>query len=80
MTPAKATPKMQVAVWWRCAAGNEWEEKISNRTALSKWKGGDVASCRKSVGYKISYLASSGSTGPNWRSWVLVVNESVGPT
>ncbi|MCY1649318.1 zinc-ribbon domain-containing protein [Streptomyces sp. NPDC048212] len=55
LTPAKATPKMQVAVWWRCAAGHEWEENISNRTALPKWKGGDVAACRECVGYKVSY-------------------------
>ncbi|MEW2290224.1 zinc-ribbon domain-containing protein [Streptomyces sp. NPDC047841] len=55
LTPAKATPKMQVAVWWRCSAGHEWEENISNRTALPKWKGGDVAACRECVGYKVSY-------------------------
>ncbi|MEU8780466.1 zinc-ribbon domain-containing protein [Streptomyces sp. NPDC048637] len=41
MTPQKATPRMQVAVWWRCAAGHEWEERISaprcrsGRTAMS---------------------------------------------
>ncbi|TKA11075.1 hypothetical protein FCI23_14110 [Actinacidiphila oryziradicis] len=38
LTPQKATPKMQVAVWWRCAAGHEWEERISNRTAMPKWR------------------------------------------
>ncbi|MCZ9342994.1 zinc-ribbon domain-containing protein, partial [Streptomyces sp. TRM76130] len=34
LTPAKASPKMQVKVWWRCAAGHEWEENISTRTTL----------------------------------------------
>ncbi|MGW1592727.1 zinc-ribbon domain-containing protein [Streptomyces sp. NPDC002343] len=52
LTPAKTTPKMQVAVWWRWAAGHGWEESIANRTALPKWKGGDVAACRECVGYK----------------------------
>ncbi|MFE2473104.1 zinc-ribbon domain-containing protein [Streptomyces mirabilis] len=55
LTPEKATPKMQVAVWWRCAAGHEWEENISNRTAMPKWKNGDVAACRECVGCKVSY-------------------------
>ncbi|MGK4586016.1 zinc-ribbon domain-containing protein [Kitasatospora sp. HPMI-4] len=55
LTPETATPKMQVAVWWRCTAGHEWEENISNRTALPKWKGGDVAACRECVGYRVSY-------------------------
>ncbi|MEV4506635.1 zinc-ribbon domain-containing protein [Streptomyces klenkii] len=55
LTPQKATPKMQVAVWWRCTAGHEWEEKIANRTALPKWKNGDVAACRECVGYRVSY-------------------------
>ncbi|WP_158713129.1 zinc-ribbon domain-containing protein [Streptomyces sp. NRRL S-1813] len=53
--PQKATPKMQVAVWWRCAAGDEWEERISNRTAMPKWKNGDVAACRECVGYRVSH-------------------------
>ncbi|MFE9254126.1 zinc-ribbon domain-containing protein [Streptomyces sp. NPDC006879] len=55
LTPQKATPKMQVAVWWRCAAGHEWEETISTRTTLPKWKNGDVAACRECVGYRVSY-------------------------
>ncbi|MFJ2597417.1 zinc-ribbon domain-containing protein [Streptomyces erythrochromogenes] len=55
LTPEKASPKMQVKVWWRCAAGHEWEENISTRTTLPKWKGGDVAACRECVGYKVSY-------------------------
>ncbi|MGJ5763140.1 zinc-ribbon domain-containing protein [Streptomyces galbus] len=55
LTPEKATPKMQVAVWWRCAAGHEWQENISNRTAMPKWKNGDVAACRECVGYRVSY-------------------------
>jgi hypothetical protein len=55
LTRAKATPKMQAKVWWRCAAGHEWEENISNRTTLPKWKGGDVATCRECVGYKVAY-------------------------
>ncbi|MFD0166304.1 zinc-ribbon domain-containing protein [Streptomyces decoyicus] len=55
LTPQKATPKMQVAVWWRCAAGHEWEERTSNRTAMPKWKNGDVAACRECVGYRVSH-------------------------
>ncbi|MGW4518419.1 zinc-ribbon domain-containing protein [Streptomyces sp. NPDC004393] len=55
LTPEKATPKMRVAVWWRCAAGHEWLESISNRTALPKWKNGDIAACRECVGYRVSY-------------------------
>ncbi|GDY59208.1 hypothetical protein SVIO_098310 [Streptomyces violaceusniger] len=55
LTPEKATPKMQVAMWWRCAAGHEWQENISTRTTLPKWKNGDVAACRECVGYKVSY-------------------------
>ncbi|MFB6578809.1 hypothetical protein ACFCYC_15590 [Streptomyces sp. NPDC056402] len=42
-------------VWWRCTAGPEREGHIATRTALPKWKGGDVAACRKCVGYKVSY-------------------------
>lgn len=34
LTPEKATPKMQVAVSWRCAAGHEWQE-----TSDRLWKG-----------------------------------------
>lgn len=55
LTPDKATPKMQVDVWWRCPAGHEWEERIANRTSLPKWKNGDVAACRECVGYRVSY-------------------------
>ncbi|MCK2145288.1 zinc-ribbon domain-containing protein [Streptomyces diastaticus] len=55
LTPEKATPKMRVAVWWRCPAGHEWEEDIANRTSLRKWKNGDVAACRECVGYRVSY-------------------------
>ncbi|WP_277820477.1 zinc-ribbon domain-containing protein [Streptomyces sp. WAC00263] len=55
LTPQKATPKMQVAVWWRCAARHEWEERISNRTAMPKWKNGDVAACHECVGYRVSH-------------------------
>ncbi|MFH8618640.1 zinc-ribbon domain-containing protein [Streptomyces sp. NPDC017979] len=43
-----------VGVWWRCPAGHEWQETISNRTALLKWKNGDVAACRECVGYTVS--------------------------
>ncbi|MFI5476505.1 zinc-ribbon domain-containing protein [Streptomyces cacaoi] len=49
------TPKMQVAVWWRCAAGHEWEERISNRTAMPNGRNGDVAACREHVGYRVSH-------------------------
>lgn len=59
LTPQKATQKMRVAVWWRCAAGHEWEEDISNRTALQKWKNGDVAACRECVGNRVSYTYST---------------------
>ncbi|MGW2090408.1 zinc-ribbon domain-containing protein [Streptomyces sp. NPDC001880] len=38
MTLQKTTLKMQVAVWWRCPAGHEWQENISNRTTLPKRK------------------------------------------
>ncbi|MET8181345.1 zinc-ribbon domain-containing protein [Streptomyces sp. NPDC005336] len=55
LTPAKATPKMRVAVWWRCPAGHEWQEDIANRTSLQKWKNGDVAACRECVGYRVPY-------------------------
>lgn len=55
LPPEKATPKMQVEVWWRCAAGHEWQENISTRTALPKWKNGDIADCRHCVGYRVSH-------------------------
>ncbi|MGW5680053.1 zinc-ribbon domain-containing protein, partial [Streptomyces sp. NPDC003860] len=55
LTPANASPKMQVAMWWRCTAGHECGESISTRTTLPKWKDGDVAACRECVGYKVSY-------------------------
>lgn len=55
LTPQKATPKMQVDVWWRCPAGHEWEERIANHTSLPKWKNGNVAACRECVGYRVSY-------------------------
>jgi hypothetical protein len=54
LRPQTATPKMRVAVWWRCPAGHDWEEDISNRTSLRKWKNGDVAACRECVGYRVS--------------------------
>ncbi|MER8120451.1 hypothetical protein [Streptomyces sp. NPDC094031] len=34
---------------------HEWQENISNRTTLPKWKNGDVAACREWVGYRVSY-------------------------
>ncbi|MFD5516367.1 zinc-ribbon domain-containing protein [Streptomyces sp. NPDC127066] len=55
LTPQKATPKMRVAVWWRCPAGHHWEESISTRTAPAKWKNGDAAACRECVGYRVPY-------------------------
>jgi hypothetical protein len=70
LTPEKATPKMQVAVWWRCAAGHEWQENISTRTTLPKWKNGDVAACRECVGYKVSY------TYPDCRHTAMVTPEA----
>ncbi|MFJ1604542.1 hypothetical protein ACIOHS_14415 [Streptomyces sp. NPDC088253] len=29
--------------------------RISNRTAMPKWKNGDVAACRECVGYRVSH-------------------------
>ena len=36
-------------VWWRCAEGHEWQDKVATRTALPKWKNGDVAACPECV-------------------------------
>ncbi|MFJ9968756.1 zinc-ribbon domain-containing protein [Streptomyces avermitilis] len=79
LTPEKATPKMQVKVWWRCPAGHEWEENISTRTTLPKWKNGDVAACRECVGYRVSYsypdcghtvkVTPESAAKKRWRCW-----------
>lgn len=42
---------VSTAVWWRCAAGHQWQEPISQRvSAAPKWKKGDPATCRACVG------------------------------
>jgi hypothetical protein len=36
--------------------GRPRPKNISNRTALPKWKKGDVAACRECVGYRVSFI------------------------
>lgn len=36
-------------VWWRCDEGHEWQDKVATRTAMPKWKNGDVAACPECV-------------------------------
>lgn len=36
-------------VWWRCAEGHEWQDKVATRTAMPKWKNGDAAACPECV-------------------------------
>jgi hypothetical protein len=52
-TPENTTAKNGFQAWWRCAAGHEWKEGVSTRTALPRWKRGDRAACRLCVGFHV---------------------------
>ncbi|QJT06371.1 zinc-ribbon domain-containing protein [Streptomyces asoensis] len=77
---AGLTPRMQVAVWWRCAAAHEWEERISDRTAMPKWKNGVVAACHKCVGYRVSRTFPVCGHTARVRALAPFGQEATGPT
>lgn len=46
LTPSDVFPKAKDKVWWRCAAGHQWEESLNNR---SKGRGCPYCSGRRCV-------------------------------
>jgi hypothetical protein len=61
-TPENTTAKNGFQAWWRCAAGHEWKEGVSTRTALPRWKRGDRAACRLCVGFHVVVTFACGHT------------------
>ncbi|WP_331731505.1 zinc-ribbon domain-containing protein [Kitasatospora sp. NBC_01300] len=55
LTPDRISAKAAFVAWWLCPAGHEWEEKVSARAAMAKWKNGDVAACRQCTGFRVPY-------------------------
>ncbi|WP_442873881.1 zinc-ribbon domain-containing protein [Actinomycetospora sp. NBC_00405] len=49
-TPDTIPASSPRVVWWRCAAGHEWQDRVATRTAMPKWKNGDIAACPECVG------------------------------
>lgn len=48
-TPDTIPASSSATVWWRCDEGHEWRDKVATRTAMPKWKNGDVAACPECV-------------------------------
>ncbi|MFF3631543.1 zinc-ribbon domain-containing protein [Streptomyces sp. NPDC002164] len=53
LTPGRIAAKAMFDAWWRCPAGHEWQEKVSARAAMAKWKNGDAAACRQCTGFRV---------------------------
>ncbi|MDD7936983.1 zinc-ribbon domain-containing protein [Actinomycetospora lutea] len=48
-TPDTIPATSPATVWWRCAEGHEWQDKVATRTGMPKWKNSDVAACPECV-------------------------------
>jgi hypothetical protein len=55
LTPDRTASKSSFEAWWRCPAGHEWQERVSQRAMLPKWKNGDVAACRQCTDPRVQY-------------------------
>lgn len=45
VTPDSVMASSPMTAWWQCSEGHEWTDRVGTRTAMPKWKKGDVAAC-----------------------------------
>jgi hypothetical protein len=62
LTPDQIPPSAKHRVWWRCAAGHEWQDIVHTRILLPAWKRGDVAACKVCVGFHVIVAFDCGHT------------------
>lgn len=58
--PHTISAASDVRVWWVCPVGHEWHEAVRDRTALRKWKRGNVTACGLCLGSHVLQVCRCG--------------------